>query len=262
MAWSKAKMTVVVGVVALLAAGTTTVTIKEIQKHKAYSWEVPRASFDVLYKTPPQVVIVPTKFSEDGGSVGSNDRVLGIAQPIKEVVQAAYMKDRFRTVFSSELPEGKYDYIANLSDGAGSGKALQEEIKKIFHITGRLEQRETDVLILKVANSHVDGFKPANSLRRSMQRPESTAIMSGFGLFAGFDQPISTLTPFLESRFKVPVIDQTGLSKHYDFNLTWDEKDRDHLNSAGLQQALLDQLGLELVPGREPIEILVVEKVK
>lgn len=207
-------------------------------------------------------MIVPTKFSEDGGGVESNDRVLGIAQPIKEIVQAAYMKDRFRIVISSDLPEGKYDYIANLPDGAGSGKALQEELKRKLHVVGRLEQRETDVLVLKVVNSHVDGFKPANSLRRSMQQPKSAAIMSGFGLFAGFDQPISTLVPFLESRFKIPVIDQTGLPKHYDFNLTWDEKDRDHLNSADLQQALLNQLGLELVPGREPIEMLVVEKVK
>jgi hypothetical protein len=29
-----------------------------------------------------------------------------------------------------------------------------------------------------------------------------------------------------------------------------------------LKQALLDQIGLELVPGREPVEMLVVEKVK
>ncbi|MDD5139613.1 MAG: TIGR03435 family protein [Verrucomicrobiales bacterium] len=262
MAWTKAKTAIVVGAGVLLAAGTTTIAVKEIQEHKTYSWQVPRASFDVLYKTPPQVVIVPTKFSEDGGGVGSNDRVLGIAQPVKEIIQAAYRKSKSRTVIVAELPEGKYDYIANLPDGRGSGKALQEEIKRVFHITGRLEQRETDVLVLKAANSHVDGFKTANSLRRSMQQPKSAAIMSGLGLFVGFDQPISTLAPFLESRFKIPIIDQTGLSKHYDFNLTWDEKDRDHLNSAGLQQALLNQLGLELVPSREPVEMLVVEKVK
>jgi len=66
----------------------------------------------------------------------------------------------------------------------------------------------------------------------------------------------------LKGRFKIPVIDQTGLSKQYDYYLKWDEKDRDHLNSTGLQRALLDQLGLELVPSREPIEMLVVEKMK
>jgi hypothetical protein len=34
MAWTKAKMTVVSGVVVLLAARTTTVTVKEIQEHR------------------------------------------------------------------------------------------------------------------------------------------------------------------------------------------------------------------------------------
>jgi uncharacterized protein (TIGR03435 family) len=67
---------------------------------------------------------------------------------------------------------------------------------------------------------------------------------------------------FLESRFGLPVVDRTSLNKSYDFSLKWDEKDRYHLNSDGLQQALLNQLGLELVPSREPIEMLVVEKVK
>ena len=264
MAWTKMKTVIVVSVGVLLAAGTTTVTVKEFQKRKTYSWQVPRASFDVLYKTMPQVVIVPTKFSEDGGSAGSNDRVIGIAQPVKKIAQDAYMniKGEFRTVINSELPEGRYDYIANLPVGAGSGKALQEELKTKLRVVGRLEQRKTDVLVLKVANSHVDGFKPANSLRQIMKQSKSTAIMSGHGLFFGFDQPISTLTDNLESRFKIPVIDQTDLSKRYDFYLTWDEKDRDHLNPAGLRQALLDQLGLELVPTNMPIEMLVVEKVK
>ena len=263
MTWAKAKVAIVVGVGVLLAAATT-VTVKEIQKHKTYSWQVPRASFDALYKTPPQVVIVPTKFSGDGGSAGSNDRVMGIAQPVKKIAQDAYMNlnGEFRTVITSELPEGRYDYIANLPDGAGSGKALQEELKRKLHVVGRLEQRKTDVLVLKVANSHVDGFKPANSLRGIMKQPKSTATMSGHGLFVGFDQSISTLTRNLESRFKIPVIDQTDLSKRYDFCLTWDEKDRDQLNPAGLRQALLDQLGLELVPTNIPIEMLIVERVK
>ena len=265
MAWTKAKTAILVGVGVLLAAGTATVTVKEFQKRKTYSWQVPRASFDVLYKTMPQVVIVPTKFSEDGGYAGSNDRYMGIAQPVKNIAAVAYMNikgSEFRTVITSELPEGRYDYIANLPDGAGSGKALQAELKRKLHVVGTLEQRKTDVLVLRVANSHVDGFKPANSLRQIMKQSKSTAIMSGHGLFFGFDQSISTLTTFLESRFKIPVIDQTDLSKQYDFYLTWDEKDRDHLNSAGLQRALLDQLGLELVPTNIPIEMLVVEKVK
>lgn len=66
----------------------------------------------------------------------------------------------------------------------------------------------------------------------------------------------------LERYFKTPVIDQTGLTRTYDINLTWDENDRQHPNPVGLKQALAEQLGLELVPTNTLIEILVVEKVK
>ena len=40
MAWTKAKTAIVVGASVLLAAGTTTVTVKEIQEHRADPWQV------------------------------------------------------------------------------------------------------------------------------------------------------------------------------------------------------------------------------
>ena len=42
----------------------------------------------------------------------------------------------------------------------------------------------------------------------------------------------------------------------------WDAQDWEHRNPDGLKQALFDQLGLELAPGRAPIEMLIVEKNK
>jgi uncharacterized protein (TIGR03435 family) len=54
--------------------------------------------------------------------------------------------------------------------------------------------------------------------------------------------------------------DRTGLADRFDIDLKWDERDRQHRNSEGLKQVLLDHLGLELVPGRESIDMLVVEK--
>jgi uncharacterized protein (TIGR03435 family) len=65
----------------------------------------------------------------------------------------------------------------------------------------------------------------------------------------------------VERRLGKPVIDQTGLNGRYDIRLQWQsppsESDNEHF-----QQALLDQLGLELVPSRQPIAMLVVEKTK
>jgi uncharacterized protein (TIGR03435 family) len=73
---------------------------------------------------------------------------------------------------------------------------------------------------------------------------------------------LSTLTGFLESCFQLPVVDQTGLTRQFDIDLNWPEQDWRHHNLEGLKEALRDQLGLELVSGREPIEMLVIDRAK
>ncbi|MDD5141234.1 MAG: sigma-70 family RNA polymerase sigma factor [Verrucomicrobiales bacterium] len=141
MAWSKAKTAIVAGVVVLLAAGTTTVTVKEIQEHKKYPWEVPTANFGTFYKMPPMVKIVPTKFAEDGQWCSDGSRgAMGICQPLKEIIQIAYQKDKLRTVVITDLPSDKYDFFAKLVPAQEPHKAtpqnenwtaaLQNEIAK------------------------------------------------------------------------------------------------------------------------------------
>ena len=65
----------------------------------------------------------------------------------------------------------------------------------------------------------------------------------------------------------MPVVDQTGLTGHYDYDIKWDDELKwgdagqwYYATTNGLKQAFLDQLGLELVPGRAPVEFLVVAK--
>jgi uncharacterized protein (TIGR03435 family) len=94
---------------------------------------------------------------------------------------------------------------------------------------------------------------------------------------------LPALVSQLESLFQKPVVDQTSVTNHYGIALDWkphwrspteiqaDQKSSEtgHLKSGlsneslvSLKDALLNQLGLELVPSREPVEMLVVEKVK
>ena len=72
------------------------------------------------------------------------------------------------------------------------------------------------------------------------------------------NQSSSALAGFLEGYFATPVIDQTGLHDQLDIDLKWDEADWQHHNPESLKQSLLEQLGLELAPGRELINMLVV----
>jgi uncharacterized protein (TIGR03435 family) len=63
-----------------------------------------------------------------------------------------------------------------------------------------------------------------------------------------------------EDYFQMPIVDRTGLSGKYDLALDWESSTDPAENAARIKQALLDQLGLELVPARDRIEVLVVER--
>ena len=258
MAWAKAKTAIGVGVGILLAAGTATITVERLRAQETYAWQVPQADFETLHRTPPQVVIVPSRFRESGGAVGENDRVLGICQPLDSVAMSAYGTRKLRTVVEGELPKGTFDFIANLPGGA-SRKALQAELKRKFGIVGRLEKRETDILVLKSKATAAPGLQPGTH-----QPPDNTpgmtiAITIGPGQIKAYDQPIGVLISELENLTHLPVVDRSGLTHSYDITLHWDESDRADANLEGLKQALADQLGLELVPGRETIDMLVVK---
>jgi uncharacterized protein (TIGR03435 family) len=246
MAWTNTKTAIVVFASVLLATGTATVTIKEIQEHRSYSWEVPKWSPQALTNAAPQVRIVPAKFPQ-GGMGWMDGKVMGIGQPLSNIFPHAYGINWARTFCKTPLPTGNYDFIANLS--GGSAEALQREIEKKFGLQVTRETRETDVLLLTVRNIYAPGLKPASSL--------PTQLSEDSDRFHGRNSPITYLTSFLESCFKVPVIDGTGLTQKFDIDCKWNRIDP---QNDSLKQALLDQLGLELVPTNMPIEMLVVEK--
>jgi uncharacterized protein (TIGR03435 family) len=264
MAWTKAKTAIVAGAVVLMAAGTTTVTVKEIQNHKTYPWQVQNANSDILRKVPPQVGIARAKYpgSMAGGIVWLNDgntpdgsKVMGIAQSLENIVSSAYSQSEERTVFLAKVPSGEFDFIANLP--SGNEAAMQKEIERKFGLIGKLETRDTDVLALQVRTPGASGLKLPDT-RRLKPNEGTSSWSSKAGNFRGRNQSLSTLSGFLESRFKVPVVDQTGLTNQYDIDLNWDETDYQHPNVDALKQAVSEQLGLEFVPTNMPMEMLVV----
>ena len=264
MAWTKAKTAIVAGAVVLLAAGTTTVTVQEINNHKTFPWQVPNANSDIMRQVPPQVGIARAKYpnSMGRGMVWVNDgntpdssKVLGIGQPLKSVVSSAYDQGEERTVFLTRVPSGEFDFIANLP--SGNREALQKEIERKFGLTGKRETKDTDVLLLTVHKPGADGIKSADPRRLTLQHGTSS-MSSRAGNFTCRNQALSCLSGFLESSLKIPVVDETRLTGQYDIDLAWDETDYQHPNPDALKKALSEQLGLELVPTNMPLEMLVV----
>ena len=145
MAWTKAKMAVVISVGILLAAGTTTVIVEKIEQHKAdESWRVLPFNSRVLDRTSPQVEILPAKLSRGGGwGYGMHGKMMGTGVGMETIVQTAYESwSTARTILSTELPKNKYyDFIASLP--SGNAEALQQEIEKQFGVAARRETIET-----------------------------------------------------------------------------------------------------------------------
>ena len=224
-------------------------------------------------------------------------KIYGTAISLRTIVQAAYNSSDWRTIYLTALPQGQFDYIANLP--SGSNEALRQEIKKQFGIVGRFTTIETNVLFLKVRSTNAPGLKSSPARNRPSGTTGTTVASpaAGTGPQAGLCPqrelrcwlgrtrlfpkhrglcrihhlphkltntietcPVSYLADFLEGQVKIPVIDQTQLTNRFNIQLDWDS--RNDPQHEKLKQALIDQLGLELVPGTAPVEMLVVEKVK
>ena len=261
MAWTKAHTAIVAGAVVLLAVGTTTITVKKFRAYERYrdSWRTLNLDSGKVDQSYPQVRILPTRFpghSNRYGVAGFN-KWAGLDQPVSAMVWVAYQWRPARAVFTVPEPPGRYDFIASLPHG--SYEALQRELKNQFGLVGRVESRETDVLVLRVRTPNAPGLKPPGG--------GQTDWWSQDGQYTCDNAPLSTDVPpfpglqyFLEDYLNVPVVDETGLTNHFSISLKWDERGPKDPNHEALKRALLDQLGLELVPAVMPVDMLVVEK--
>jgi len=257
MAWTKAKTAMVFGAAALLASGAAVVTVNEIRIHREDAmWSrITAADSAHLNAAPPIVSIRPAKLGMGFGTswISNGNKQMGFNKSVGKLLQNAYNVREARILYPGKLPEGAFDYIASLPNHNREG--LQAAVKKKFGLVGKKETRETDVLRLRLARQGAPGFRPTASTRQINLNNTSS------GRFKSRNEPFSNVSFSLEAYLKTPLIDETGLDGRYDADLSWDASESD-FNPEGLKQAALAQLGLELVPDRQAIEVLVVEKAK
>jgi uncharacterized protein (TIGR03435 family) len=269
MAWMKMKTAVVVGVGVLLSAGTTTITVIGIQKHRASAWETKFFNTNivsVLKAAPPLVEILPTKFPQSTGWAYRggvlDQKMVGVNRTLKWITDEANTTDLMpdRHIYPDDFPTNNYDYIVNLP--TGSSQALQKKFEEKFGLVLKVEIWETNVFLLQVANRNAQGLK----LHKGLPNKSGWSMVKGTSTLAWDDMSMKSLAQFLEMYLAYPVLDRTGGSNHFDIKLklNMDELPRDWKDHSidDFRPALLNQLGLELVPDRQPIEMLVVEKVE
>jgi RNA polymerase sigma factor (sigma-70 family) len=151
MAWTKVKMAVVAGIGILIAAGTTTVIVKETHSP---DWNLDLNS-QILEQMPPMLVLRPTKMPANlvpGGMFG-NHRYFARGQTVKELITTIYsQKDSAaKLVFLASLPDGKFDCV--VTGQTNWPDALESEINKRFNLVEQWgSQAGETVVIVKKAN--------------------------------------------------------------------------------------------------------------
>ena len=208
------------------------------------------ALFQILIRpTPTNTPVATSMASGNGGLTICNDSVF-------DVLSSCYAISPVRIMTNCALPDGKFDFVvktASKSSGA-AGRWLRQAVESAFGLEGKRQTKEMEVWVLTVGQHNTEGLKPTASTGGS-------SSSSGPGRMQAVNGTLSALAWSLENRLGKPVLDETGLTNHYDFELKWAGSGDEQVASEELAQAIREQLGLELKAARRSVEILVVDKV-
>ena len=154
-----------------------------------------------------------------------------------------------------EMPGGTFDLLNTLS--SKQDEALGEKLKEQLGLTARREVRETDALRLQAKDS----------AKLASHRARGTSVstyMTGDGTVQRFhfeNAKLAEVAARGEGFFGKPIVDCTAITDRFNFTIEW----KSGLSEPAIRRSIEDQLtqlGLELVSSREPVEMLVVEKVR
>ena len=255
MAWTKVKTAAAVGLGVLLAVPTTTLMVTKMQS-SAMDAYLQAPELDSFTNAPPMVAIRPTHFAKvihQGDILGNNKgtREIGRNTSLSFAILKAYgISSLSRMIYPKELDRVNVDYLVTVPDRPY--EQFQAAIARKFGWTAHVETRDMDLLLLQLKRPGAPGLTPADN--SSWEEWAAKHPSAGPGLHQ-HDITLARFAELIQGLVPKPVIDRTGMSGSFDFITS-------SFGPAQLDQVFLDQLGLELAPSREPLEVLVVEKVK
>jgi uncharacterized protein (TIGR03435 family) len=211
----------------------------------------------------------PQSCSAGGGLRPLPDGISASCVPLLFVLEEAYATmDSARIVGLPDWAKGSEMYAieARVSgdDAAAFGKLsrddkfrmLQQVLAERFHMKAHMEAREMEAYALMIAKGGPKLKQP------DANEPSSSQFGTTTGEVKWANSPLTNLKFLLGSEVGKPVIDKTGLTGNYDFTLNYaptalpDESGRPSVFTA-----LEEQLGLKLVPSKEPVDVLVINSI-
>jgi len=177
---------------------------------------------------------------------------------LEKAIEIVFAVKPTRVVADAKLPKEKYDFYMTLPPGNGHHQKqaafeaiFAQAVSATFGLTVERETRDIEVLVLKTNATSVD------ALTKSINPDGKNSAFCNEA--AATNQPLSALAEELEISSTKLVLDETGLTNYYDFDIKWKQKDYSHPNIAGMIAAV-KTLGLELVPEKKPMAVVVVRK--
>jgi uncharacterized protein (TIGR03435 family) len=272
----KLKTAGAIGAAIIIATGTTVVATKVIAQSSANtappSADAPaiddsvwaRMDSRVLDTAPPVFILRPTHFTNSWtGTAASDNKMMGRSLSFEALISMAYRVNPPRMVPMSDKVAGHFDLLMTSADACQ--EKLQKEIARQLGYTAHREVQPTDVLVLTLKQAGAPGLKPheaqnggGNFMASGRSPAHGSAHTRGFN---SQNQPVPGLIKNLENLFEKPVVDRTGLTGNFDVSLNIETPDSGPDYDA-LIQGVQAQLGLDLTPAHEPLEMLVIEKVK
>ena len=235
--------------------------------------EVHLAEKKEILLTPPEIVkqyffaadTVKNRFIMRAGLAGSNTfsktypldsvfkgrRITFVNFPLNELYRAANHNFSFRRIVNETGEKSTVLYcldiiVENKNDLLS---ALQKQLAQRFDVHARIEPRDKDVFILKVADKEKFEKIPVS-------RATKTALTTGGDKFNGEYVTMTDLADYLESHGikKLPVVDETASRTRLDIQLTFQPEDPESLTKA------LAEMGLTLEKNSRKIDVLVFSK--
>jgi uncharacterized protein (TIGR03435 family) len=179
---------------------------------------------------------------------------------LTDLIRIAWQVKEYQIIAPSWMATEKYEIIANMPPGADRSQApamLQTLLAARFHLQLHKETRQIPVYALVAAKG---GPKLTAAAGPPNKRPGDAWTESGAAHLRALNSPAAAFADLLTKVSDRPVIDATGLTGIYDFDLTYAPGLSATLTDAGpTLAAALAEIGLKLEKRDTPMEVLAVD---
>jgi uncharacterized protein (TIGR03435 family) len=262
-----------------LAVGVAALVMLAVPVHP----QAPAPTFEVASVKPNTSASPNTNFGIQG------DRFTATNSTLRELIRITYQVRDLQIVGAPDWIEAeRFDVIAKASSPLKSG-AVPAEARQLladrFQLRVHNETRELPIYALVVASRDgrlgpsiqavavdrcPEAIARAEARARSGQPPVppvpgqrmTCGLGYNTGVLTGGSISLAPLAQRLSPIAGRVVVDRTGLTGKYDFDLKWAQDPSADAAGPSIFTALQEQLGLKLESARGPVEVLVIDHVE